>query len=178
MFDGTRLRELRQKQDLTLKDLAERSDVSLSMISQIERGKADPTLTTLYKICKGLEIPLSMLVVDDAEEFQIVRADERRVMNFPDSRSRYEFLTPSHHGGVEMLMIHLEPGTHNRHQVQHTGEECGLVLSGILTVSLAGEEHVLRPGDSIRYLSTLPHRLHNDSDEVTVSVWAMTGQAL
>lgn len=178
MFDGEKIRAIRQNQGLSLKELAERSGVSLSMISQIERGNADPTLTTLYKICKGLEVPISTIVVDEPQETQIVRAEERRIIDFPDSGSRYEFLTPSYHGGIEMVEIHLKPGQQNHHQVQHSGEECGLVVSGTLTLQLGNAEHHLSPGDSIRYRSDIPHKLVNQGPEPCVSVWAMTGKAL
>ena len=61
MFDGTKIRDLRTAQNLSLKALAEKSGVSVSMISQIERRTTDPTLTTLYKLCKGLDVSISSL---------------------------------------------------------------------------------------------------------------------
>ncbi|MDS9472561.1 helix-turn-helix domain-containing protein [Sporosarcina pasteurii] len=83
MFDGRKIRQLRAELKLSLKELSEKSDVSVSMISQIERRNADPTLTTLYKICKGLDVSISTLLGTDKETTQIVRKNERKTDNFP-----------------------------------------------------------------------------------------------
>ncbi|MFD1205361.1 helix-turn-helix domain-containing protein [Sporosarcina contaminans] len=178
MFDGRKVRKLRQEQGYSLQQLADSSGVSPSMISQIERRNADPTLTTLYKLCKGLGVSISALLGEDEQSTQIVRKHERKIVHFPQSNSQYELLTPINEGEIEMIMIRLEPGQGDRQLVEHTGEECGFVLSGELTIVLNGKEHVLQEGDSIRFKSSTPHRLINRSDMTSLSVWAMTGKVL
>lgn len=178
MFDGRKVRQLRHDLNLSLKELSEKSQVSSSMISQIERGNTDPTLTTLYKICKGLDVSISTLLGTDEDTVQVVREDDRKTINFPNSQSRYELLTPINEGEIEMILISLEPGQTKRQLVEHAGEEAGLVLSGEMKILLDKEEVILRKGDSIRFKSTIPHRLFNHTDEPAISVWAMTGKVL
>ncbi|WOV86651.1 XRE family transcriptional regulator [Sporosarcina oncorhynchi] len=178
MFDGQKIKKLRTEQRLSLKDLSDRSGVSVSMISQIERRNTDPTLTTLYKLCKGLDVSISTLLGTDEQALQLVRKDERKTINFPQSNSKYELLTPINEGTIEMIQIHLEPGQEDQQLVEHAGEECGYVLQGEMTIVLGDDEHILYEGDSIRFKSMTPHRFFNHTDETTISVWAMTGRVL
>lgn len=178
MFDGHKIRQLRSEMNLSLKELAEKSTVSISMISQIERGNTDPTLTTLYKICNGLDISISTLLGTDKDTAQVIRRDERKTISFPTSQSKYELLTPINEGAVEMIMIHLEPGQEDKSLVEHSGEEAGIVMEGEVTVILNHEEILLQQGDSIRFKSSIPHRLVNHSNKTSVSLWAMTGRVL
>lgn len=176
MFDALKLKHLRKERKMSLKDLSEKSNVSISMISQIERKKTDPTLTTLYKICKGLNVSISSLLGNDQQSTHIIRKDSRKTLLFPQSHSTYELLTPITDGNIEMILIHLEPGQEDQPLVEHAGEECGHVLQGEMTVVLAGEKHVLREGDTIRFESTTPHRFFNHTEETSLSIWAMTGK--
>ena len=178
MFDGQKIKKLRTEQRLSLKDLSDRSGVSISMISQIERRNTDPTLTTLYKLCKGLEVSISTLLGTDEQALQLVRKDERKTINFPQSNSKYELLTPINEGTIEMIQIHLEPGQEDQQLVEHAGEECGYVLQGEMTIVLGDVEYILYEGDSIRFKSMTPHRFFNHTEETTISVWAMTGRVL
>lgn len=178
MFDGTKIRDLRLTQNLSLKELAERSGVSISMISQIERRNTDPTLTTLYKLCKGLDVSISSLLENDEQSTYIIRKNERKTLTFPQSHSNYQLLTPITEGTIEMILIHLEPGQDEQQLVEHSGEECGFVLKGKMTVILGDKEYILEEGDSIRFKSTIPHRFFNHSNETSISIWAMTGRVL
>ncbi|MEK5067083.1 helix-turn-helix domain-containing protein [Sporosarcina sp. FSL K6-1508] len=178
MFDGRKIRQLRGEQNLSLKELSDRSGVSLSMISQIERRNTDPTLTTVYKLCNGLNISISTLLGTDEETTQIVRKNERKIVTFPQSHSSYQMLTPINEGTIEMIMIHLEAGQEDQQLVEHSGEECGLITQGEMTIVLGNQEIILHEGDSIRFNSSTPHRFFNHSKETAISIWAMTGRVL
>ena len=76
--------------------------------------------------------------------------------------------------GVEFLHVVYPPGSESSPAdalVRHGGRELGIVFTGELGVTLGFEQHVLGPGDSISFESTMPHRLHNDGDEVVTRVW-------
>lgn len=178
MFDGLKIKTLRTEQQLSLKELAAKSGVSISMISQIERGNTDPTLTTLYKLCKGLDVSISTLLGADEQTTQIVRKEERKTVDFPQSNSKYHLLTPINEGSIEMILIQMEPGQQDQQLVEHAGEECGFILTGEMTIVLGEEEYILREGDSIRFKSATPHRFVNHTDRVATSIWAMTGRVL
>lgn len=174
MFDVTKIRKLRKERNLSLQELSKKSGVSLAMISQIERGKADPTITTLYKLCKGLDITIGSLVMDEPEPQRIVRRDHRKTIFLPNSKAKYQLLTSSLRTNLEMIMVELEPNEQDRQLISHTGEECGFVLKGELTVVLDDEEFVLNEGDSITFNSSIPHRFINQGNETCISIWAMT----
>lgn len=174
MFNGAKLKKIRLEKGLSLQQLSEKSNVSVSMLSQIERMNADPTMTTLLKICKGLNITLTSLIAEEDEKQFIVRKDSRKTIMLPNSKVIYQLLSRSSAGNLEMLLVELKPGQEDRQQVTHVGEECGIVIKGELTVVLGDEEYILHEGDSIHFDSTIPHRFLNHTNESSISIWAMS----
>ncbi|MBO8156993.1 MAG: helix-turn-helix transcriptional regulator [Bacillaceae bacterium] len=173
-FDIRKIRELRKVKNLSLQELSKRSGVSAGMISQIERGNADPTITTLYKLCKGLDITIGELLLNDVHSDLVVRKSERKIMTLPDSKATYQLLTSGIRTNLEMIMVELEPNQQDRQLISHKGEECGFVLKGSLTVVLGDEEYHLNEGDSITFNSSIPHRFINNGSGTSISIWAMT----
>lgn len=174
MVDRSKLRKLRKEKKLSLQELSNKSNVSVGMISQIERGNTDPTITTLYKLCKGLEIPITSLFEGDEEPQRVVRKNNRKTMFLPNSKVKYQLLTPNLRNSLEVLHVEIEPGQEDRELIFHQGEECGYVIQGQLTVVLGEEEYLLEEGDSIHFSSTTPHRFINRGDKVSISIWSMT----
>ncbi|MFS8579689.1 MAG: XRE family transcriptional regulator [Novibacillus thermophilus] len=174
MFSGTRIRELRKRKKMSLTELAQKSGLSAATISQIERDNVDPTLTTLYKICKALDITLASLISNNGTPERVVRRNDRKTMFLPNSKVKYQLLTPGVKDNLEMLLIELEPKQEDRQVITHTGEECGFVLRGKMVVVLDDEEYELEEGDSIYFDSSIPHRFINRGEEKCVSIWAMT----
>ena len=174
MFDGRRLREIRLEKNLSLQEISNISEVSVGMISQIERNKSDPTMTTLYKLCQGLDITIASLFAETEESNRVVRKENRKTMMLPNSKVKYQLLTPNLKTDLEMLLIELDPGQEDRKQIMHHGEECGFVIQGQLTVILGEEEYLLNTGDSIHFKSTILHRFMNNTDKPSISLWAMT----
>lgn len=173
MFDGKKIRELRMKKEYSLKTLAEKSEVSISMISKIERNDVDPSVTVLYKICNGLDVSITGLLGEEPTSSTVLKKSERKTVLFSQSNSKYELLTPIHEGSLEMIMIYLEAGQTDKNQVRHHGEECGVVLKGSLTVKLGDNEYILNEGDSICFDSQIPHRFMNHTNVQSISIWAM-----
>lgn len=159
---------------MSLEVLAQKSGVSAATISQIERNNVDPTLTTLFKICKALDVTLASLIADVETPERVIRKNNRKTMLLPNSKVKYQLLTPGFRNQLEMLLIELEPQQQDRQMITHTGEECGYVLQGQLVVVLDDEEYVLDAGDSIYFDSSIPHRFVNRGNEKCVSIWAMT----
>lgn len=174
MYEGLKLKRIRQEKSLSLQQLSEKSGVSVSMLSQIERMKADPTMTTLIKICKGLNITITSLFEDNNEEQFIVRKDKRKTIMLPNSKVKYQLLSTSTRGNLEMLLVELAPGQEDRQRITHYGEESGFIVKGELTIMLGEEEYILCEGDSIHFNSTIPHRFINHTEETSISVWAMS----
>lgn len=193
---GEHLRARRQQRGLSLRDLAARLGVSPSLISQIERGRANPSVSTLYALVAELDISLDELLFNDRRgpdrtaAGTAERTDEDRTVG-PVQRSTtrkrirlasgviWERLTTRSEPNVEFLYVTYEVGgasspsdTHQR----HAGHEWGYVISGTLKVTIGFREYVLNPGDSVSIDSITPHRLANAGDEPVHAVWFVEGR--
>jgi len=180
---GARLRERREQLGLSLRELARRLEVSPSLVSQIETGKIQPSVRTLYAIVSELGLSLDEVFVrgDSAPSTApstperapragapVQRAAERQAIEL-ESGVRWERLTAWNDEDIEFMEAIYEVGG-------ASSPDGKLVLSGTLGVTVGFEEHVLRPGDSISFESTIPHRLHNDGDEVVRAIWVTLGR--
>ena len=108
----------------------------------------------------------------------VQRAGERSAIDL-ETGVRWERLTTHDVPGVEFLYVVYPPGSESSPAdalVRHGGRELGYVCTGELGVTLGFEQHVLGPGDSVSFDSTIPHRLHNDGDEVVTAVWIVLGR--
>jgi transcriptional regulator with XRE-family HTH domain len=203
---GARLREKRFEIGVSLRELARRLDVSPSLVSQIETGKIQPSVRTLYAIVSELGLSLDEifeLVGSDRVASQappgtaapparaaegaeprrtgaelVNRADERRVIEL-ESGVRWERMTAWDEPDVEfMIAVYGVGGSSSADGklMRHSGREFGLVLSGTLHVTVGFDDHVLAPGDSITFQSMIPHRLRNDGDVEVRAIWVTLGR--
>ena len=176
------LRRVRQERGLTLEELAQRSGVSIGMLSQLERGVGNPSLRTLVKIAKGLGVPMGYFLSGIDHSSAVVRKHERRrlvlpaaVLGLPDSDLVYQLLSPDLSGSLEMLWIEYGVGVSTEESpFTHDGEECGVILQGTLEVHVADEVWTLEAGDSVYFHSAIPHWFRNPGSEPAVMVWAIT----
>lgn len=173
---GSKIRNLRKKKNMTIKELAEQSGLSTGMISQIERDKIGISVTSLWKISQALGVFIGDFFDKKVYENNlIVRKNQRKRIELVNSNAVYELLTPDLSGKIEFLRLIIEPGESNdKEKISHDGEECGIVLQGKLLVKLGEKEYILEEGDSIRIDSAIPHRYINIGDITSVSIWAIT----
>jgi transcriptional regulator with XRE-family HTH domain len=174
---GKKVRELRLKQNKSIEQVARMTGLSKGLISQIERDITGPTVESLWKIAKALNVTMHYFF-DEFEEYNpIVRRNERKKIQLhSDSKNNrsYELLCPNLKKAIEMLWIEINPGECNTDDlIAHEGEECGVVIKGTLKVIWGTKEYDLNEGDSIYLDSTTPHKYINTGDEVSISVWAM-----
>jgi transcriptional regulator with XRE-family HTH domain len=177
---GETVKSLRKDKGLTLAELAESTGLSPAIISQLERGLANPSFTTLAQLAHGLDIPVGKLLPAQEETRSPVvrkseRRDLRRVVSEGAGQAAYELLTPDLNGSLEALWVVTPPG-HDTSDTPftHGGDEFGLIISGRLEVHAADQLHELHAGDSITFDSTKPHWFRNTSDEECVAVWVIT----
>jgi transcriptional regulator with XRE-family HTH domain len=186
-----RLRAARTEQSLSLRQLAARIGVSASLISQVETGKVQPSINTLYALARELGLSIDDLLLDEPQHRDgdsppgldgraaVVRAAERRVIQL-NPGVRWERLTTTSDDGVDFFHVVYEAGAASMPAGslhRHAGREWGYVMSGRLRVELDAETHELGPGDSIRFDSTTPHRLHNPGTEEMHAIWFVVGRA-
>ena len=171
---GRHVRELRTAQGLTLAALAEQIGISASALSQIERGRSEPSLGTLWRLGGALRASLfDFFAHDRSAPFDVTPAGERTIVEF--DRFRYEAIARSARRSIDLFVLRLAPGDGPvRDLVRHAGEEAGLVLEGSLEVLVGDSAHVLHEGDGIWFVSSEPHTFSNAGEGPCVSVWADT----
>ena len=166
---GERIKALREGMGLSLRDLAGRSGVGATTLSQVERGESSPTLSVASRIAEGLELSLSQLLrLDETRHAVVVRRGEGR-------RSRsgghaIEELTPPLPGQRADVSLHtLAAGTATGGAGDPPIHEPGsretvVVLTGSVELVVDGVPHRLAEGDSATFDADLPHHLHNPED--------------
>jgi transcriptional regulator with XRE-family HTH domain len=196
---GERLRAARSERRLSLRELAGRLGVSPSLISQIETGRANPSVSTLYAIAAELDVSLDELLFNDRRPPEpastvptaasatgtmtaaapLQRAATRHRIRLA-SGVNWERLTTVSEPGIEFLHVTYEVGGASSPPdafQRHPGHEWGYVLSGRLQVRIGFEEYVLEPGDAISINSSIPHRLATIGDEPVHAIWFVLGRA-
>ena len=179
---GARIRHERQAAGLTGRKLAARIAVSPSLISQIERGRATPSVATLWAIATELGIPVGDLFSDAEAAFgpsastTPVQPRETRTAITLAGGIRWERLTPATDEEVDFIYVVYPAGSESCPPdalSQHGGREYGYVISGRLGVQIGFDEYALRAGDSISFESHRPHRLWAIGKEPAVAVWTV-----
>jgi transcriptional regulator with XRE-family HTH domain len=195
---GDRLRRARTARGLSLRAVAKRLGVSPSLISQVETGRAKPSVSTLYALTTELGISLDELLFIDATPEPIaattasgqdptddplphdpVQRASSRVSIRLGSGVQWERLTTESLRHVDFLYVTYEVGGASSPEdsyQRHKGQEWGYVLSGTLTVNIGFDEFVLVPGDAITFDSAVPHRLSNLGDEPVRAIWFVLGR--
>jgi transcriptional regulator with XRE-family HTH domain len=172
---GARIRQARAGRELSLAELADLAGVSKSLISQIERGVATPSIDTIRKLASALHVPVFSLFLEEADPQMVVRRDQRRVVRYPGSKASREILSPGLHGRMVLLWVTFPPEEDGRPRpVRHVGEECVVVIRGTLEV-LIGEQTVrLERGDSMTFDPEVPHLFRNPDGETTEIIAAIS----
>jgi transcriptional regulator with XRE-family HTH domain len=182
---GASLRAERLRQGLSLRETARRLGISASALSQIETGKAHPSVGKLFDIVNLLNVSVDGLLAADAVAARdgqgfvsLQRAGDHETLEL-ESGVRWRRLTAGSFPGVEFLHVEYQPGassTGDSTFMRHAGQEFGYVLSGRLTIHVGFDAHQLGPGDSISFPATTPHRLANDGTEAAVAIWCIVGR--
>lgn len=175
---GRLFRELCVARAMSVEDVAQKSGLSVGLISQLQRGIGNPSFLTIAKICYALDVPLSRLFEDTGTHEPLVRINERRRMVIPGLRERdvkHELLTPDLNRAIAAIWVETPPGHSTEERpFQHRGEEFGLVLRGSVEVHLGREVYLMNAGDSISYASTVAHWYRNPGRRTSEAIWIMT----
>ena len=173
---GERLRALRRFRRCTLRTVAERSGLSESFLSQVERGRSSASIASLRRIAEALGVSIADLFEPEGLPGpRVLRRDERPALSF-GILGRKLLLTPRPLHHLEVFMGELEVGGSTGAQPYAHGdsEELFVVLSGTVQLELGGELFELESGDSIDYRSSTPHRVSNLGDELAEVMWIIS----
>ncbi len=160
---GKQLRSVRTEFGLSQRELAKRAGVSNGMVSLIEQDRVSPSVGSLQKILSAFPMTMAEFFTRDMQgrENFVFRADE-----MPDvgtGNIQYKLVAASRHvRKMSILWETYEPGTDTGDDLlTHSGEEGGVIIDGEIELTVAGETHVLGPGDAYYFDSRLPHRFRN-----------------
>jgi len=149
--------------------------LDVSLLEQIESGSLAPPLGIVIKLAKALNLKMGYFISGEEDRaFTIVRKNDRKVVSRYDSKKGeyygygYESLAPhKKNRHMEPFLVSLDPSETEEERSTHDGQEFIYVLEGSMEVRLGEEIHVLEPGDSIYYDSTVPHLVKCHGDKRT-----------
>ena len=166
---GKRIKSIRKRKGLTLQELAEKSGISATAISAIERNVSSPTVNTLASISRALGESLSSLLGESEISYVLTRADKRERLATEIRNVDFLSLASGMPGQrFQPMLSVLKPGaTSGEDYVTHRGEEFFLVVKGALEVELNGQTSRLEEGDSLYFRGNTPYRWKNAADKET-----------
>jgi transcriptional regulator with XRE-family HTH domain len=190
---GSRLREARLQRGLSLRSVAQALGLSASLISQVEIGKTQPSVSTLYALASYLGISLDELLgippaATGAAAGQQVRfgsssPDVQRAADNPviemENGVRWERLAGGADGPADAMLVTYAPGASSSVEgklMRHAGIEYAFIIEGELTLQLEFDEYVLHPGDSLQFNSVRPHLYANNGSAPAKGVWFTVGR--
>jgi transcriptional regulator with XRE-family HTH domain len=178
---GARLRDLRGRRELSLRQLARKIGVSPSLLSQVENGKVTPSVDTLYQLATALGVPVASFFGEPAavevgpSGAWVVRAMDRQRISLEHGVT-WENLLPHEEAGLRFMEIRYAPGASSgEHLLRHPGRDMFVVLEGELVFRLGFAEHRLSAGDSISFADFEPHQLRNDGSVEARAILCVVG---
>ncbi|NOY07502.1 MAG: helix-turn-helix domain-containing protein [Spirochaetes bacterium] len=155
----------RKKNGITMRSLAKLIDVSPSFLSQVEAGKAIPSLLTLKRLADALNTTIGKLVGEDKEvedHNPIIRKGNRILIDNIGRKIKIELLAVQNtNNEIQPYIINFDKNSDTGMFGTHKGQETGLVLKGVLELYYNNKTYVLNEGDSFYVTSTVPHHLRN-----------------
>jgi transcriptional regulator with XRE-family HTH domain len=188
---GSRIRAERERLQISLRELARRIDVSPSLISQIERGLAMPSVSTLWLLTTELGLTIDELFSSSERAASAPGAMPNAAVNSPhgpvqrrQDRKRiglaggvvWERLTAQPDEDVDFLHVVYQPGAEScppDQMFRHGGKEYAYVLSGRLGLQIGFESYELEAGDSVSFSAQMPHRLWAIGSDPAIAIWVV-----
>lgn len=172
---GSRVRTLRLRRGMTIKQLAERASLTQSFISQFERNLVAPSVASLTRIAAALGVTITSLFAD-MPLGSVVRRHQRGKIVYPGLGMTDYIVTPDSSRKLQVIHSLIEPGGGSGDDpYSHDGdEECVVVLSGCMEITVASDTFVLGEGDSITFSSHTPHQWRNVGEKRLEVIWCIT----
>lgn len=196
---GTKLRARRRGQMMTLKQLSEKTGLSISLLSEIERGLAQPSMSSLKKIVRAMDMSMFEFFEEQTEangardrltlqskrynslntytkDIGVVRAGKRKKLMYPGFPALFELLTPDLNRLIEMLYGRFEPGFNSGPEPikDPPGEKCAFILKGCLEMKIGDTTVRLAEGDTVYYPSDALVSLRVIGEEACHSILIVT----
>lgn len=160
---GSRLKELREQRDLSLRAVAEICQVSANTVSLIERGLSSPSVDTLQRLAKGLGVPITSFFETEEPPARVVlrKSANRMRSRCPGMAIEHLGSGLANHAFASFLIIMEADTSTQTATIEHSGVEWAYCLEGTVTYEVDGQEYRLAPGDNLLFDASLPHRWRN-----------------
>lgn len=174
---GKKVEKHRKAKGLSLRELSALVDITPSMLSQIERGLANPSIQTLKLLAKALDVPTFSFLLEETNTADlVVRSSVRKKMTI--DHLSYELLSPDFTGNLAAAIMNVPPKSHSSEKLlEHKGEEVAFILEGKIKIYLNEEEFILEAGDSVKIPAYMKHKWENEFDQQAVVLFAVTPPA-
>ncbi len=194
---GSELRRIRESKKLSLRSVANAVGVSPSLLSQVETGKTQPSVSTLYALVNHLGVSLDGLmgqhrpsVVDAAPATPaptngtsggngVVQRSPNNPVIEMENGVTWERLADGGSDVADPLIVTYAPGASSSVEgklMRHSALEYGVITEGQLVLKIDFEEHVMNPGDSFCFDANRPHMYQNRSNQVAKGIWFVIGR--
>ena len=170
---GERVKFLRTEKGMTLVGLGDKINLSTSYLSQIERDRTNPSLTTLMNIARALNVDPRYFFESGDDTTLVIRAGQvcpPKIIN--SEMVRYSLSSTDSSDTLQVYRIVIQPHSPPQEFETFSGEEMCYLLSGELIIVAGDETHVLKAGDSIHYDALLPHSWSARGDHNCELIWS------
>ncbi len=189
---GEELRRVRLSRKLSLRNVASAVGVSASLLSQVETGKTQPSVSTLYALVNHLGVSLDGLmrgisqsdgtasdgsVYEDGHHGIVQRRSENPIIEM-ENGVVWERLADGGRDDADPLMVTYEPGSSSSVEgkmMRHDALEYGLIIEGTLTLRIEDEVYEIYPGDSFSFDANRLHLFENNSAKPARGIWFVIG---
>ncbi|HCX89904.1 MAG TPA: XRE family transcriptional regulator [Deltaproteobacteria bacterium] len=170
---GERIKKIRETEGISLEELSTKTGFPIDLLSQIENQTVSPQIGTIIKLAKSLKTVFGTLTAEEGEKtYSIVRHGERKVVSRSASQKGHNYTYMSLASDVkgrhmESFIVKLEPETPDQELSAHDGEEFIFVIDGEMKARVGEKVGILFTGDTIYYLSNIPHLVASNRNEPT-----------
>ncbi|QQD84608.1 MULTISPECIES: helix-turn-helix domain-containing protein [Jeotgalicoccus] len=170
----TSIKTLRLERRLTLKELSNKTDLSVSFLSQVERGESSPAITSLNRIAEALDVNITYFFTPlMTEDYKISYKDSVPLSVEYSEQTMYRMSSDFENRALENYLIEIPSGSSNE-TVRHVGEEMYYLIEGNLTVYVNNKKYELEKNDVIHFPSNIPHHYENNGDKVAKILCVIT----
>ena len=170
---GKKIKELRVSNDLTLEELASRSELTNGFLSQVERNLTSPSISTLEDILEALGSNLSEFFQEEKPKKIVFHTSDF----FEDEREEYkiEWIVPNaQKNDMEPILLTLHPGAESMEMLSHSGEEFGYVLKGTVVLVKGNRTYRIKAKETFYIEGTESHFLRNPGSSDAKILWITT----
>ncbi|MGN1078221.1 MAG: helix-turn-helix domain-containing protein [Candidatus Gallimonas sp.] len=170
---GNKLRDMRQRKNLTQEELADRCELTKGYISQLENDLTSPSIATLVDILNALGSNLSDFFHEEAEE-KVVFPRSEYIEKQSDGMLFSWVIPNAQKNMMEPVLVELDAGAATQTDFPHEGEEFGYVLEGRIAIVRADKSHVAKKGESFYFTANKEHRIVNKGKGKARFLWIST----